>query len=56
VRPREKTPKIKAFMDKLTMLKNKKQRKGLLTNDTKIEFLKIEISDLRENLDIIIEN
>jgi hypothetical protein len=56
VRPREKTPKIKAFMDKLTMLKNKKQRKGLLTNDTKIEFLKIEISDLRENLDVIIEN
>jgi len=38
------------------MLKNKKQRKGLLANDTKIEFLKIEISDLRENLDVIIEN
>jgi len=55
VRPREKTPKIKAFMEKLTMLKNKKQRKGLLVNDTKIEFLKIEISDLRENLDVIIE-
>jgi len=43
-------------MEKLTMLKNKKQRKGLLANDTKIEFLKIEISDLRENLDVIIEN
>jgi hypothetical protein len=56
VRPRESTPKIKAFMDKLTMLKNKKQRKGLLANDTKIEFLKIEISDLRENLDTIIES
>jgi hypothetical protein len=38
------------------MLKNKKQRKGLLANDTKIEFLKIEISDMRENLDVIIEN
>jgi hypothetical protein len=43
-------------MEKLTMLKNKKQRKGLLANDTKIEFLKIEISDMRENLDVIIEN
>jgi hypothetical protein len=50
VRPREKTPKIKAFMDKLTMLKNKKQCKGLLTNVSTIEFLKIEISDLRKNL------
>jgi len=38
------------------MLKNKKQRKGLLANDTKIEFLKIEIGDMRENLDVIIEN
>lgn len=43
-------------MEKLTMLKNKKQRKGLLANDTKIEFLKIEIGDMRENLDVIIEN
>jgi len=43
-------------MDKLTMLKNKKQRKGMLGSETKIEFLKIEISDMRENLDVIIEN
>lgn len=43
-------------MEKLTMLKNKKQRKGLLANDTKIEFLKIEIGDMLENLDVIIEN
>lgn len=56
MRPREKTPKIKAFQDKLTMLKNKKsRRKATLEKEYKIDFLKIETNDLCEKIDEVIE-
>jgi len=56
VRSREMTPRIKAFQEKLQMLKNKKQRRLTLQEIYKIDFLKIETTDLRDKLDEIIED
>lgn len=56
VRTREMTPKVRAFQEKLQMLKNKKQRRLILQDIYKIDFLKIETADLREKLDEIIDS
>ena len=56
VRAQEMTPKFRAFQEKLQMLKNKKQRRLILQDIYKIDFLKIETPDLREKLDEIIDS
>lgn len=56
VRSRELTPRVRTFQEKLQMLKNKKQRRLILQDLYKIDFLKIETTELREKLDEIIED
>ena len=49
------TPRIRAFQEKLQMLKNKKHRRLTLQDLYKIDFLKIVTNDLRDKLDESIE-
>lgn len=56
VRTREKTPRVRAFHEKLQMLKNKKQRTSTILEKYKIDFLMIETSDMLEKLSESIED
>ena len=49
------TPRVRAFQEKLQMLKNKKQQRLTLQDLYKIDFLNIVTNDLRDKLDESIE-
>ena len=55
VRPLEKAPHIKTFPEELYMLKNKKLRYATLADSHTIDIVKIGISEMRENIDLIFD-
>ena len=55
VRPLKKAPHIKTFPEELYRLKNKKLRYATLADSHTIDFLKIGIGEMRENIHLIID-